>query len=270
MAQAHRIQIKGLIRFSYLSENGFANSAQGIEKARATLYDPDRLERRFALFERLALHSLAIQDDPDFSVAILIGDSLPDAARQRLENLLVDFKQAHIVALPPMVHIQAVKQAFAALPDQAKATHIATFRQDDDDAMHRSTLARIRSLGGTLLQTRENKRPFVIGFNRGFYFDPSAPEPITEWYERTPLGIGLAMIAAKGDPATIFRRNHRQLTEYYDCYTETTRPMFIRSVHQDNDSAASTTGRRGQLRPAGIRRNLREGFDLTPELLEGF
>jgi Putative rhamnosyl transferase len=268
MASAHRIQIKGLIRFSYLSQNGFSQSAQGLEKTRALLYDPARLDRRFALFEQLALHSLALQDDPDFSVAVLIGDSLPDTARARLENLLVDFKQAHLVALPPLVHIQAVKQAFAVLPDDPKASHIASFRQDDDDAMHRATLGRIRTMGMTLLQSRETKRPFVIGFNRGFYFDPAAAEPISEWYERTPLGIGLAMVAQKGDHATIFRRNHRQLTEYYDCYTETTRPMFIRSVHQDNDSAAEATGRRGQLRPAGIRRNLRDGFDLTPEILE--
>lgn len=269
MTSPPRIQIKALIRFSYLSENGFANSAQGPEAVRALLYDRARLERRFAYFERLALHSLAIQDDPDFSVAVLIGVDFPTWARARLEDLLRDFRQARIVALPPMVHIQAVKQAYAALPEDASASHTATLRLDDDDAMHCQTTARVRQLGQAMLAVRETPRPFVIGFNRGFYFDPQADQPITERFERTPLGVGLSLIAKKGDEATVFRRNHRQLTEYYDCYTEVTRPMFIRSVHQDNDSTASPTGRRGQLRPAGIRRTLREGFDLTLEMLEG-
>ena len=67
----------------------------------------------------------------------------------------------------------------------------------------------------------------------------------------------------------MFRRNHRQFTQYYDCYTEVAEPMFIRSVHQDNDSGAEPSGREGSLRPRGILRVLRKGFGLTPEMLEG-
>ena len=89
MDTPNKLQIKGLIRFSYLSENGFAKSEQGMTEMREMLYDPARLDRRFALFERLALHSLALQDDQDFKVAVLIGDSFPDAARARLELDLV-------------------------------------------------------------------------------------------------------------------------------------------------------------------------------------
>ena len=70
MADQKKVQIKGLIRFSYLSENGFAKSKQGVEKMRKMLYDPARLERRFAWFEKLAFHTLTLQDDTDFSVAI--------------------------------------------------------------------------------------------------------------------------------------------------------------------------------------------------------
>ena len=263
-----KVQIKGLIRFSYLSENGFAKSDQGIEKMREMLYAPERLERRFKLFERLAFHTMALQDDVDFSCAVLIGDSFPIAWRKRLEEITAEFAPMQIVALPPMVHIQAVKQAYNALPDDPEATHIATFRQDDDDGMHRQTTARIRTLAENLLQVRADRKPFVIAFNRGLYLDPMAEKPITEWYERSPLGIGLAMVAKKGDHATVFRRNHRHLTQYYDCYSEVARPMWIRSVHQDNDSAAQPTGRAGLLRPRGIKRLLWDGFGLTHEMLE--
>lgn len=265
-----KVQIKGLIRFSYLSENGFAMSDRGMDAIRDILYDPARLERRFALFERLAFHTISLQEDVDFTCAILIGDTLPDKARVRLENLVAQFEPLRIVALPPMVHIQAVKAAYNALPDDPSATHVASFRQDDDDGMHVSTTARIRAVGNALLQVRADKKPFIVAFNRGLYFDPSAERPLMEWYERSPLGIGLAMVAHKEDHATVFRRNHRSLMEYYDCYTEVAQPMWIRSVHEDNDSSALPTGREGKLRLKGMRRVLWEGFGLTPQMLEGF
>lgn len=263
-----KAQIKGLMRFSYLSENGFAKSTQGMDAMREMLYDPARLSRRFKLFERLAFHTMSLQADTDFTCAVLIGDSFPDKARAELEDIIRDFKPMQIVSLPPLVHIQAVKQAFNALPDDPSATHIATFRQDDDDAMHRITTARIRAVADNLLQVRTDTKPFVIAFNRGLYLDPTSETPITEWYERAPLGIGLAMVTPKGDHATVFRRNHRNLMEYYDCYSEVARPMWIRSVHADNDSTAQPQGRAGALRPRGVRRVLADGFGLTPEMLD--
>jgi hypothetical protein len=264
-----KAQIKGLMRFSYLSENGFAKSTEDLSEMRKMLYEPARLERRFKLFERLAFHTMALQDDTDFSCAVLIGDSFPDKARAQLEDIVKDFKPMQIVALPPMVHIQAVKQAFNALPDDPAASHIATFRQDDDDGMHRQTTARIRAVADNMIQVREDTKPFVIAFNRGLYLETGAESPLTEWYERAPLGIGLAMVTPKGDHATVFRRNHRNLVEYYDCYTEVGKPMWIRSVHEDNDSTAQPQGRAGTLRPRGIKRVLWDGFGLTSEMLEG-
>ena len=264
---AFKSQIKGLMRFSYLSENGFAKSVSDLDARRAALYDPARLERRFRLFEQLAFPTMAQQDDRDFVCAVLIGECFPDAWRMRLEDLIADVPMMQVVALPPMVHIQAVKQAYNALPDDPEATHIATFRQDDDDGMHRETTARIRAVADAMLPVRVDDKPFVIAFNRGLYLDNSGDPGITEWYERAPLGIGLAMVTPKGDHATVFRRNHRNLVEYYDCYTEVAKPMWIRTVHQDNDSSATPQGRRGALRARGVRRVLSEGFGLTPEQL---
>lgn len=267
MVEHHKVQIKGLLRFSYLSENGFAKSPQGIEKMREMLYAPERLVRRFALFERLALHSLKLQDDQDFTVGILIGKDFPNEARAHLQTLLEGFKAAHLIVLPPMIHIQAVRAAYDALPDDPDATHIATFRQDDDDAMHRETVGRVRKIATDMLQMRQTDDPFAIAFNRGLYLGRESEDVVSEWYERTPLGIGLALVAKKGDTSTVFRRNHRQFTQFYDCYSEVQQPMWIRSVHQDNDSAAAPTGRAGTLRPRAIRRCLRDGFGLNEATL---
>ena len=267
---AVRVQLKGLMRFSYLSENGFAQSVEDLEARRGVLYDPARLERRFRLFEVIAYHTLARQQDLDFSIAVLVGECFPPAWRQRLEDIVADFAPLQIVTLPPMVHIQAVRSAFAALPDDPEATHVATFRQDDDDGIHAMTTNRIRCMAEGLLATRTDDTPFVISFNRGLYFDPAADMRVTEWYERAPLGIGLSLVAPVGDPTTVFRRNHRSLAEYYDCYSEVGRPMWIRSVHPDNDSGAMPQGRRGTARGRALHRMLEDGFGLDPAILEGF
>ena len=269
MARNFKLQIKGLVRFSYPSVGGFAISSVGPEKLKETLYDPARLERRFRLFEHLALHSLALQDEDDFRVGILVGDSFPAAARDRLAGLIADFPQAQIISLPEMGHIQAINAAYAALTDDPEATHTATFRLDDDDAMHRSTTRRIAELAGALTAARDPARPLALAFNRGFYWDAAnAQEPLTERYENTPLGVGLALVAPVADTTNVFRRNHRKLGQFYDCYTEVERPMFIRSVHQDNDSAAKATGRQGTLTARGIAKHLRSGFAMTPDHLK--
>ncbi len=268
MAGRFKVQIKGLVRFSYLSENGFAMSEQGADAVRDILYDPARLDRRFHMFENLALHSIKRQRNLNFKVGVLIGDSLPDAARVRLEGLVKDVPQIQIISLPPLVHFNAIRHAFGAIKDDPEATHTATFRLDDDDAMHRITTNRIDKLAGPLLSLRDPNTPFGIAFNRGFYLDiANKKQPISEWYEKTPLGVGLALVAPVGSSVNVFRRNHRKLGEYYDCMTEVERPMFIRSVHMDNDSGASPTGRHGDLSRREIERVLRVGFGKTVDEL---
>ena len=269
MAARYKVQIKGLVRFSYLSEGGFAMSEQGQDAVREILYDPARLDRRFRMFEQLALHSIKRQRNSDFKVGVLIGDSLPDAARDRLENLVKDVPQVQIISLPPLVHFNAIRHAYGAIKDEPDATHTATFRLDDDDAMHRVTTKRIGKIAGSLLSLRDPNTPFAIAFNRGFYLNIGNKDvPISEWYEKTPLGVGLALVAPVGDPVNVFRRNHRKLGEYYDCMTEVERPMFIRSVHMDNDSGAAPTGRQGDLGRREIARVLRVGFGRTLDELK--
>ena len=269
MASQYKVQVKGLIRFSYLSEGGYALSSKATDEVSSILYDPDRLARRFLHFERLALHSIKLQREENFRVGVLIGDTLPDAARAHLKKLVADVPQIQIVSLPKLPLANAVRRTFDAMNDDPDATHTATFRLDDDDAMHRLTTDRIAKLSIALLRIRNAKNPFGIAFNRSFYLDATKPEKIvTEWYEKTPLGIGLALVAPVDSTLNVFRRNHRKLGEYFDCHTEIGRPMYIRSVHEDNDSSAKPTGRKGELPPAEIKRMLWRGFGLTLDELK--
>jgi hypothetical protein len=264
------ITIKGLVRFSYPSKSGFRLSKGGPNHVHKTLYDPERLERRFAFFEMFCLRSLALQRDPDFQVGILVGESLPNEARVRLTEMLEGFENAQIITLPPMEHYNAVATAFQNMPDRTDAEHTVTFRLDDDDAMHAETVGRLRHLTHSLLPLRNRAEPFAIAFNRGFYFDTTNPDQmITECYEKTPLGVGMALVAPKDSRQNVFRRNHRAVGQHYNCYTEVTKPMFIRTVHQDNDSSAEATGHNGRMPQAKIERSLLNNFGVNLDMLKG-
>ena len=263
------ITIKGLVRFSYPSESGFNLSKSGAKHVHNVLYDPERIERRFALFEMLCLRSLAMQRDTGFQVGILVGDSLPEYARERLVEMLDGFPNAKLITLPPLEHYTATVCAFKQMPDVAGSEFTVTFRLDDDDAMHADTVGRLREVAQTILPLRNLQDPLAIAFNRGFYFDLSNPEKmITECFEKTPLGVGMALVAPAGSRQNVFRRNHRAAGQHFNCYTEINKPMFIRTVHQDNDSGAATTGHVGKMEPERIERTLLKHFGVSTEMLK--
>ena len=263
------ISIKGLVRFSYPANSGFKLSKEGEDQVLQTLYDPARLERRFALFEMLCLRSIALQSDADFQLGVLVGESLPDTARSRLEEMLEGFEHVRLITQPPMEHYTATVRAFRQMPDVEGAEYTLTFRLDDDDAMHSDTVARLRHLTQTLLPLRNRKDPFAIAFNRGFYFDLTNPDRmITECYEKTPLGVGMALVAPRDIRQNVFRRNHRNVAQHFNCYTEIAKPMFIRTVHQDNDSTAQTNGHTGHMPQEKVERTLRNNFGVDMEMLK--
>lgn len=262
--------IKVLVRSSYLVQSSFRLSTIGQEQVHKVLYDTAQLERRFSLFEMLCLRSLVMQRDTDFKVGILVGETLPNVVRKCLNDMLDGFKNAQLVTLPPMEHCQAVATAFQELPDVPDAKHTVTFWLDVDDAMHSETKGCLRHLTNMLLPFHIHKEPFAIVFNRGFYFDLTNPaKMITECYEKTPLGVGMALVAPVSSRQNVFRRNHRAATQHLNCYTEIAKPMFIRTVHQDNDLSAETTGHKGRMPQAKVERTLCKNFGVDIDMLKG-
>ena len=240
------------------------------------LYERFRLEHRLALFEQLALHTLAVQDEDTFRVAVLIGDDLPEWCRTRLALLIAEFPQAQIVALRRRPHYQALCHAYAELPNDPGATHVARFRLDDDDALHRSATRHVRDTATAMLEAGHFKQPFAIGVNRGLYLDLNGPEKaVSEWYEKTPPSPGLTVVAPIADRINCYRYNHRRIGQHMNCYTEISQPMYLRSVHNHNhnhnhnDSMATATGPKGGLKPIGITRMLRRGFAMGDDHFKG-
>lgn len=233
-----RNRLVGLIRFSYPALSGFTAKSPDAATLQATLFDRARLERRFALWETLALPSLLAQTDPDFETLVLVGDALPAWAHDRLHAGLAPLN-ARIVALPPMHHYPAIQKAYAGYDEGF--SHLTSFRLDDDDALDRDHIARLRRTAAGIAGFTAT--PFAIAHNRGLFVDLTGGKArFSEVTEKMPLGIGLALCAPAGHPDTIFRRNHRLLPQFLTTFSDATEIAFLRSVHDGNDSNAHTTG----------------------------
>ena len=267
MARGFRNQIVGLVRFSYPAQGGFAKRPAASVSVEAQLYDPARLERRFHLFEHLTLPSLLAQTDPDFQTLFVIGTDLPEPARDRLQAAIAPLAGGRIVALEPMLHYGATQKAFAVLRD-ARASHVTSFRLDDDDALDCGFIARLRATAAALLPVVTD-RPLVISANRGFFLRqaPGGNE-LFDVVEKLPLGVGLAMVVPQVSDENIFRRNHRLVPQYYNTFTDADTPAFIRSVHRDNDSQPTTSGISHQMTKAEIKTAIETHFPFTLAAIE--
>ena len=255
-----RLQVIVVIRFSYLAETGFRLSRKGLEGVRDTLYNPERLERRFQLFEALTLPSLLGQSDPDFTLAVLIGEDFPADFRARLARMIAPMRDARIVALPPYNNYRSTKLAIESCRQEG-ATHLLTLRLDDDDALGRDVIEAQKQIAPIVAGAGPADAPAVICFNNGLFLELSeGGNRIYSVIEKLPLGIGMGMIAPVGARPTIFSTDHRRVHTRWNTYTEALTPRFIRTVHRDNDSGAVASGERFDLPPDEIEAILQKHF----------
>lgn len=240
-----RAQAIVVVRFSYVAEDGFRLSKQGLDKVRATLYDPARLERRFRIFEALALPSLLAQTDPDFTLILLVGDDFPPTYKARLQQILMPLRDAHLIAMPPMHTHRATRMA---IQDCRKdwATHLMTIRLDDDDALGKDCIEAHKRLAPVMSAVGPSWEPAVVCFNNGLFLELSeSGNSIWGVVEKMPISVGTCMIhQAHRKYKTVFSADHRFLHAHYNCYTEALTPRFLRTRHKDNDSGATYTGYR--------------------------
>lgn len=229
-------QIIGLMRFSYPAKEGFSVSQMEETDLEAHLYDPERLEKRFKYLETITLPSLAGQTDPDFVQVILGGTSMPFRFKKRLRALEEQYAFLKCVFLPRMGALGAAKRAFRRGIAEG-ATHVTGFRIDDDDAVSVDYIARTRDLADKVIGAGLADRPYIIAFSKGVYWDMNSPsKPFHEFREAQPLGLACAMITTAEMETCVYRYNHRRLACHVPTYMDPDEFMFLRTLHQHNDS----------------------------------
>lgn len=229
------MQAIGLCRFSYPAIGGFQVDFDNFAEKLDYLYAPARMEERFAAFETITLPPLRAQTDPDFTFVVVIGDSLPDHYRARLEALLADMPQAVIQSHPPAQHRPIMKRVINSVRRTEDAPCLQ-FRMDDDDAVAVDFIARLREVAQDARSLAARRNVLAIDFNRGFIIRPGplgiAASETTAPYQTAAL----AMMVAPTSRHTIMNFAHNKLAEKMTTITVTDSIMMLRGHNDFNDS----------------------------------
>lgn len=230
-----RIEAIGLCRFSYPAIGGFQVDHATPSTRAQYLYAADRLDERFRLFETVTLPSLRAQTDQDFTLLVVIGQDLPAARQDQLRALLADLPQAVVQAHAPGRHRDVMAAAISAVRKPEHQISLQ-FRIDDDDAIGRSFIARLRE---TVQDTRAvfaRTRRLAIDFTNGHILRASASGIHARAVKRTGWAPGLAVALRADAPRTVMNFAHHKLWQQMPTLSLPDPDMFVRGVNDHNDS----------------------------------
>lgn len=229
------MQVIGLCRFSYPAIGGFQVEHESLAQREAFLYDPARMEERFRTFECLTLPALRAQTDPDFTLVVLIGQSLPAPLRARLEALLAGLPQAALLARAPGQHRPVMKEVINSVREDRGLPSLQ-FRMDDDDAVSVRFVERLRAAAQGLRGILARHRYVAIDFNQGFTarLDRGGirAKPTIETLWTPGLGMAVAPRASRG----IMNFSHAKLTRVMPVLSMPGEDIYIRGHNGFNDS----------------------------------
>lgn len=229
------MQVIGLCRFSYPAEGGFQVEHDTLAERIAYLYAPERMEERFRTFETITLPPLRAQTDGDFTFLIVIGDSLPRAYNDRLRALVADLPQVVIQSHAPGPHRQVMQQALNSVRRFDKDPCLQ-FRMDDDDAVARVYVERLRAAAHDLRKLARAHRHIAIDFNQGHILRPG-PDGLDTTPTQAPYTTAaLALMLRPQVKLSIMNFAHAKLAQKMPTVTFTGEDMLIRGHNDYNDS----------------------------------
>lgn len=231
-------------RFSFLGQSGWSGAASQSAKQ---LFDPDRLEGRFKLFEKITLASLLDQSDPDFRLMVLSSVRMPERFQTRLTELCLDTlgDRAEVIfrdkGRASRKFRAAMHERFA---DQPVTTQVVL---DDDDALSRDFVAYCKAEAAHTAARPGfvPTTPHFLSFSKGFVMQVDA-NGNGEWLrpKRTPyINLGLAQVSSPMIDKTLFGAAHLMIGERHAATViDDNRPFYLRTVHGLNDSRAQYSG----------------------------
>ena len=258
------MRVIGVCRFSYPALGGFKRTHDTVTAREAYLYDSARLTLRFRHFESLTLPSIKAQSDGDFTFLVVTGETLPEPWRARLRDLAAGVPQMRVVEMPPARHRSAMHEAVKAALG-ADETPSIQFRLDDDDAVSVGFVRGLRRYARTTRQMRRRARYFALDYNHGHTVRLSAHGIASEEARAHLWACGLAVMFRPDDPRTIMSFGHHRLHHVMPTLIDPSPDMYLRALHDDNDSGEAPA-------PAGLspldaarRRLFRERFNVDED-----
>ncbi|MFT4013629.1 MAG: glycosyltransferase [Paracoccus sp. (in: a-proteobacteria)] len=271
-----RDDILGICRFSFLGSCDWAetqgkdgNSPELLARRAALIYAPKRLERRFTAFETLCLPSIRAQTDSDFRFLILTSPELPPLARERLMDLCAGLRQVRVLLSEKRNTLDALRPELQRAAAEA-GRPVIQFRLDDDDALSRHHVARIRrhALRFTDLPA------FGISYPRGLVFGSYGGAPVSFWNAHQPFMSAGATVRLRRAGRSVYAFNHFQIPKNMPGFTDTSGLGYVQTRWDEGDSVASIAAPFPKwfkpMRPAAFHAELAEDFPFLQGVDLGF
>lgn len=205
------------------------------------MFAPERLEKRFDLFEKLPLTSLGAQTDKNFQLHILTAEAMPRPYRGRLRELAKSMLSPEQIRLFPRPPGSAGKiLCRAAIKSAPETGPLVQVVLDDDDALATDFVATLRQ------DCERIAADFKTSDDYHFLSYPIGASIVVEndttalFARNVPFtNLGLALITARETQRSPFATAHKQIGQRHpSSVIETNRPMYLRAVHDLNDSRA--------------------------------
>ncbi|WP_298853851.1 putative rhamnosyl transferase [uncultured Ruegeria sp.] len=229
------MQVIGLCRFSYPAIGGFQTTHESVGERRQFLYQPDRLEERFRLFETIALPGFRKQSDEDFLLVIVVGECLPKPAFDRLHDLTSNLMQVRIVAQPPGRHRKVMQEVLNSARADLNQPCLQ-FRHDDDDAVSVNFVERLRGCVRDCADLFQNRALVAVDFNCGYFARASTDGIQAARVHRPLMTAGLGMYVRGGEQKSIMNFTHNRINRAMPVVTRPDTPMWVRGLNRFNDS----------------------------------
>ena len=191
--------------------------------------EPAWLERRFELFERYCLPSVAGQLDQDFIWLLLLDERTPPSFRSRMRKLAAACAQARPVYLRPSdaVRQAVVETVVATVGRREPVAHLITSRMDNDDAIHKRYMQRLHELF-------DRQALQFVDFSHGYTY---RLEDRTLRRYRHPSSPFVTLIEqCTSRPRTVFCAQHDAVSKVGPLLRLDTPPGWLQTIHDRNTS----------------------------------
>lgn len=125
-----------------------------IEKYKADLFNPSRLNYKFACFERITLPSIINQTNQDYEWYIYASEYLPPIYKLRLQLLIQNYNKIKCVFIKSFKEFNKV--------DINKNQPYCTIRLDDDDGLNKNFIE--------VINNYKNNNKSIISFPNGIKY----------------------------------------------------------------------------------------------------
>ncbi|WP_420861055.1 glycosyltransferase [Algirhabdus cladophorae] len=225
-------------RFSFFGKSGWRTADTMTPEI---LFEPRRLDSRLDLFEKIALASLATQEDRDFHLAVLSSRQMPKPYQTRLRELCHDTlgeDRASVVFRAPG-HAPSFLRRF--VHDNYDPTEpMAQVALDDDDGLAKDFVATAKiETEAALKLLYDDDEAVYLSFARGLSLIIGQDAPQIAPRLAPFNNQGLILAAPAGTMKNPYNTSHKMIPKRRPSRSiATKRPFYIRAVHDSNDSKA--------------------------------